>query len=56
MLSPEASSRGDRACPERAGRRQPADRRLRDAVGAGKIGLHSALCKPPGEFLPLVCG
>src|SRR6516165_11538906 len=32
-----------RACPERARRRQPANRRLGDAVRPGEIGLHSAI-------------
>src|SRR5215510_10410773 len=38
-----ASSRADRACLERAGRSQPANGRLRDAVGAGQLCLHGAL-------------
>src|SRR5215510_11569780 len=38
-----ASSRADRACLERAGRSQPANGRLRDAVGAGQLCLRGAL-------------
>ena len=38
-----AFSRADRACPERAGRGQSANSRLRDALGARKIGLRGAL-------------
>jgi len=37
------SSRADRACLERAGRSQPANGRLRDAVGAGQLCLRGAL-------------
>src|SRR5262249_19970479 len=38
-----ASSRADRACLERAWRSQPANGRLRDAVGAGQLCLRGAL-------------
>ena len=38
-----APSRADRACLERAGRSQPANGRLRDAVGAGELCLRGAL-------------
>src|SRR5262249_7422967 len=42
-LITSASSRADRACLERAGRSQPANGRLRDAVGAGQLCLRGAL-------------
>src|SRR5262249_12443379 len=43
VSSTPASSRAARACLERAGRSQPANGRLRDAVGAGQLCLHGAL-------------
>jgi len=45
-----------RACVERAGRCQSADRRLGDALGTGEIGLHSALREALESFLTLVGG
>jgi hypothetical protein len=49
-------SRAGRAFLERAGRCQATDGCLADAIGAGQIGLHSALRESPDSFFPLVCG
>src|SRR5215472_18884435 len=43
VSSTPASSRADRACLERAGRSQPANGRLRDAVGARQLCLRGSL-------------
>jgi hypothetical protein len=51
----QPTSLGDgRAFGERGWRRHPADRCRAHAVGAGEMGLHSALSKPLQHLLPLV--
>jgi hypothetical protein len=55
LRTPLATRRGDRACPERAVTRQPANGRLRSAVGAGQVGLQRTL-REPLHGLPALSG